>query len=163
VRVENLLIISMYNEILEALARRGKVVILSRVGFAVLGGLADAFNVRVVAPTEQRIEKVMAAEGLADASAAEERLRDDDAADRRFVERFYNRRRDDAAAYGLVVNTGSMPVEDAAQRIVDAARAAFAAPAASASARTTADIDVDPVLASAIEEVVAAPVPGAAG
>jgi cytidylate kinase len=65
VRVENLLIISMYNEILEALAGRGRVVILSRVGFAVLGGYADALNVHVVAPMAQRVQRIMASRGLA--------------------------------------------------------------------------------------------------
>src|SRR2546425_2096398 len=72
VRVENLLIISMYNEILEALARRGKVVILSRVGFAVLGGYADALNVHVVAPMAPRVQQIVASHGLTDAAAAEE-------------------------------------------------------------------------------------------
>lgn len=159
VRVENLLIISMYNEILEALARRGKVVILSRVGFAVLGGYTDVLNVRIAAPMAQRVRRVATSHGLTDAAAAEEHLREDDIAHRKFVDRFYNRHLDEPAGYGLTVDTGSTSVDDATRQVVEAARAAFRTSAA-ASATTTAAIEVDPVLASAIADVMGDPVPG---
>ena len=151
VRVENLLIISMYNEILEALARRGKVVILSRVGFAVLGGYADALNVHVVAPMAQRIQRIMASHGLTDAAAAEEHLREDDIGHHKFVNRFYNRHSDEPAGYGLTVDTGSTSVDDATRQIVEAARSAFST--IRAGGTTTSVIQVDPVLESAIAEV----------
>ncbi len=159
VRVENLLIISMYNEILEALARRGRVVILSRVGFAVLGGYAGALNVHVVAPVAQRARRIMASQGLTDAATAEERLREDDSAHRTFVRRFYNRQSDEPAGYGLTVDTGSTSVDDATRQVVEAASAAFRTSAV-AGATTTAAIEVDPVLASAIADVMGDPVPG---
>lgn len=159
VRVENLLIIAMYNEILEALARRGGVVILSRVGFAVLGDYADALNVRIVAPTTQRVQRIMASHGMTDAAAAEESLREDDIAHRKFVHRFYNRHSDEPAGYGLIIDTGATSVDDASRQVVEAARAAFRTPVA-AGATTTAAIEVDPVLASAIAVVIGDPVPG---
>ena len=71
VRSENLLIVSMLNEIIEALARRGDAVILSRVGFAVLGSFGDVLNVYVQAPSAQRLAAVMTSEGLTDSAAAE--------------------------------------------------------------------------------------------
>ncbi|HEY8868520.1 MAG TPA: cytidylate kinase-like family protein [Candidatus Limnocylindrales bacterium] len=157
VRVENLLIISMYNEILEALAKRGQVVILSRVGFAVLGGYADALNVHVVAPMAQRVQRIMAAHRLTDAAAAEEHLREDDIGHHKFVNRFYNRHSDEPAGYGLTVDTGSTSVEDATREVVEAARAAVRISAV-AGATTTAAIEVDPVLESAIAEVLEEPV-----
>jgi cytidylate kinase len=90
VRVENLLIISMYNEILEALARRGQVVILSRVGFAVLGGYANALNVHVVAPVAQQVNG--SGKPRPDrCCSGREHLREDDIGHRKFVHRFYNR------------------------------------------------------------------------
>ena len=156
VRVENLLIISMYNEILEALARRGKVVILSRVGFAVLGGYADALNVHVVAPMAQRVQRIMASHGLTDAAAAEEYLREDDIGHHKFVNRFYNRHSDEPAGYGLTVDTGSTSVDDATRQVVEAARAAFSTTRAGAT--TTSVIQVDPVLESAIADVMEEPV-----
>ena len=159
VRVENLLVISMYNEILEALARRGRVVILSRVGFAVLGGYTDALNVHVVAPMAQRVRRMMASHGLTDAAAAEEHLREDDTGHGNFVHRFYNRPSDEPAGYGLTVDTGLASVDDATRQVVEAARAAFRTSAV-AGATTTAAIEVDPVLASAIADVMEEPVPG---
>lgn len=159
VRVENLLIISMYNEILEALARRGKVVILSRVGFAVLGGYADALNVHVVAPMAQRVQRIMAGHGLTDAAAAEEHLRGDDTAHHKFVQRFYNRHSDEPAGYGLTVDTGSLSVEAAAIKVIEAARS-VAATAVAGDAPTAAVLEVDPVLADAVESILAEPVPG---
>lgn len=159
VSVENLLIISMYNEILEALARRGRVVILSRVGFAVLGGYADLLNVRIVAPMAQRVQRIVTSHGLTDAAAAEEHLREDDVGHSKFVHRFYNRQSDEPAGYGLTVDTGSTSVDNATRQVVEAARAAFRASAV-AGATTTAAIEVDPVLASAIAEVMEDSVPG---
>jgi cytidylate kinase len=158
VRVENLVIISMYNEILEALARRGNVVILSRVGFAVLGGYADALNVRVVAPMAQRVERIVASHGLTDAAAAEEHLREDDIEHGKFVYRFYNRHSDEPAGYGLTVDRGATSVDDATRQVVEAARTAFRTSAV-AGATTTATIDVDPVLASAVADVMQEPIP----
>ncbi len=158
-RVENLLIISMYNEILEALARRGKVVILSRVGFAVLGGYADALNVRIVAPMAQRVQRIMASHGLTDVAVAEEHLHEDDIGHRKFVHRFYNRQSDEPTGYALTVDTGSTSVDNATRQVVEAARAAFRMSAA-AGAATTAPIEVDPVLASAIADVMGDPAPG---
>ncbi|MEW6223161.1 MAG: cytidylate kinase-like family protein [Chloroflexota bacterium] len=159
VRVENLLIISMYNEILEALARRGRVVILSRVGFAVLGGYADALNVRIVAPMARRVQRMAGSHGLTDAAAAEEHLREDDIGHRKFVHRFYNRHSDEPAGYGLIVDTGATSIDDAARQVVAAASAALRTSAA-VGATTTAAIEVDPVLASAIADVMGDSVPG---
>ena len=68
---DNLLLISMANEILEAVAKRGNVVILGRAGFAVLGGYADVLNVRIEAPFSDRVQRVMAREGLTDLDASD--------------------------------------------------------------------------------------------
>jgi len=154
VRVDNLLVIAMYNEILEALARRGRVVIVSRVGFAVLGGYGDVLNVRVTAPPVERARRLLAGAGPGDLGTADERVREDDNAHRKFAERFYGRKPDDPSGYGLTVDTGTVSVEEAAGQVVAAARAALELPPADA-ATTTAAIEVDPVLATAVAEVMA--------
>jgi hypothetical protein len=101
----------------------------------------------------------MASHGLTDAAAAEEHLREDDIGHRKFVNRFYNRHSDEPGGYGLTVDTGSISVDDATRQVVEAARAAFRTSAV-AGATTTAAIEVDPVLASAIADVMGDPVPG---
>ena len=151
---ENLLIVSMLNEIVEALAKRGRVVILSRVGFAVLAPCADVLNVHVVAPLERRVERTAAAGGLGQAAAAE-RVHEDDNVHRTFVQRFYNRRYDDPSGFGLVVNSGTLSYDAAAKQIVQAASGASEQPAPPDSI-TSEDLSVDKVLADAVSEVLAA-------
>ena len=56
---DNLLIVSMLNEILEALAQRGNIVILGRAGFAVLGQYADVLSVHINATLPDRVQRVM--------------------------------------------------------------------------------------------------------
>lgn len=159
---DNLLIISMLNETLEALARRGKVVILGRGGFAILGHLADVLDVRIEAPVAVRAQRVMARENLTSMAEAEARIAQDDHMRRRFVQMFYNRPWDDKSAFDLVLDTGSVSLETAVQQIIGAVRALEQKPFGS-DAVTTVSLTVDPVLADAVAKVLAyplAPLPG---
>ncbi len=157
---DNLLIVSMLNEILEALAQRGNIVILGRAGFAVLGQYADVLSVHINATLPDRVQRVMVREGLTDAAAVEEQVRDDDNMHRKFVQRFYNRQWDDPAGFGLMLNTSALAADTVVKQIVDAARALEQQPL-SKDAVTTASIAVDPVLADAVAEVLAYPTPAA--
>ena len=56
----NLVTVAMLNEIMEAVAQRGNVVILGRSAFAVLGDCADVLDVRIHAPALGRAERIMA-------------------------------------------------------------------------------------------------------
>jgi cytidylate kinase len=153
---DNLLIVSMLNEILEALAQRGNIVILGRAGFAILGQYADVLSVHIKASLPDRVQRVMAREGLTDAAAVEEQVRDDDNLHRKFVQRFYNRQWDDPAGFGLMLNTSALSSDTVVKQIVDAARALEQQPL-SKDAVTTASIKIDPVLADAVAEVLAYP------
>jgi cytidylate kinase len=84
---DNLLLISMANEIIEAVAKRGNVVILGRAGFAVLSGYADVLHVRIQAPFSERVQRVMDREGLADFNLAVERVKEDDEVHGKYVHR----------------------------------------------------------------------------
>ena len=119
---DNLLLVAMANEIIEAVAQRGNVVILGRAGFAVLAGCADALHVRVQAPFSERVQRVMDREGLADFDAAVERVKEDDEVHGKYVHRFYNKQWDDPSNFNLVLDTGSLSVEEAVKQIVEAAR-----------------------------------------
>jgi cytidylate kinase len=153
-RAENLLIVSMLNEIVEALAKRGNVVILSRIGFAILGTCSDVLNVHVVAPLDRRVERLATAEGSEQAADAADRVHEDDNVHRTFVRRFYDRQYEDPAGYGIVVDTGTLSYEAAAQQIVQAA-SMTADQSAAPGAVTTADLEIDPVLAGAVDEALA--------
>lgn len=158
INYDNLLMVSMLNEIIEAVAKRGNVVILGRGGFAVLHGYADVLNVRLQAPFSIRVQRIMAREGLPDVQTAEERVREDDTVHSKFVQMFYGQRWDDESQFGLIINTGSLAPELAADQIV-AALGAIEQKGYSANATTTATIEVDPVLEDAINKVIAYPLP----
>jgi cytidylate kinase len=162
INANNLLLVSMSNEIMEAVAQRGNVVILGRTGFAVLGGYADVLNVRIQAPFSARAQRVTAREGLTDLQAAEERVREDDNVHRKYVQIFYNKHWDEAANFELVLDTGSLSNEAAVKQIVEAAKA-LAQKVPGKDAATTAQIEVDPVLADAVAKVIAYPLPALPG
>jgi cytidylate kinase len=151
---DNLLLVAMSNEIIEAIAQRGDVVILGRAGFAVLSGLADVLQVRVVAPFSERVQRIMEREGLTDVDAVVERVKNDDEIHRKYVQRFYNKQWDDASAFDLMLDTGNVSIEDAVQKVVAAARAVEQRPLA-AIVTTSASLKVDPVLADAVQKAMA--------
>jgi cytidylate kinase len=155
---DNLLLVSMANEILEAIAKRGNAVILGRAGFVVLSGYADVLHVRLQAPFEARVQQVMAREGLADPQAAEQRVRDDDDVHRTYVQRFYNKQWDEPSNFALVFDTSAVSSGAIVQQIVEAAKALEQTATGSAAA-TTALIQADPVLSDAVAEAIAHPPP----
>jgi len=150
---DNPLLVAMANEIIEAVAQRGNVVILGRAGFAVLAGLADVLHVRVQAPFAERVQRVMEREGLADLDVATERVTQDDEVHDKYIHRFYNKQWDDPANFDLVLDTGSLSAEAAVQQIVEAARS-LGQKAPSPDARSTQSLQVDPVLADAVAQAI---------
>jgi cytidylate kinase len=151
---DNLLLVSMSNEIMEALAKRGNIVILGRTGFVVLGGRADVLHVHIHTPLAERVQRVMDREGLADAQAAEEQVREDDNVHRTYLQRFYNKEWADPANFNLILDTGTVSTDQASQQIIAAAQA-LQQKALGAKDPTTATIEVDPVLADAVAKVMA--------
>lgn len=152
----NLLTISMLNEMIEALAQRGKAVIVGRGGFAVLGDYADVLNVRIEAPASVRAQRIMDRENLATLQEAEARVSEDDSVRSKFVHMFYNKQWNEKSNFDLVFDTGALSNDVAAQQIVEAAKALEQRPLGQ-DAVTTASIEVDPVLADAVAKVVAYP------
>jgi cytidylate kinase len=149
----NLLLVAMANEIVEAVAQRGDVVILGRAGFAVLSGLADVLHVRIQAPFSDRVKYVMERDGITDLDAAMEHIKQDDEVHRKYVSRFYNRQWDEASNFDLVLDTGSLAIEQAAKQIVDAARelqTELQSKPLPDGASSTKSLQVDPVLADAV-------------
>lgn len=155
---DNLLLVSMANEITEAVAKRGNVVILGRAGFAVLADYADVLHVHIRAPLAERVQRVMDREGIADLQTAEERVNEDDKMHAKYVQRFYNKQWDDPSSFHVVLDTGSLSSDIAVRRIVEAAKA-LEQTAPGAEAVTTAKIEVDPVLADAVDKVMTYPLP----
>ena len=147
---KNLQVVSMLNDTMEALAHRGRTVILARGGYVTLGKYADVLNVRIQAPFSVRVERVMAREGIVSQKVAEERVASDDKARMKFVKGFYNHNWHDATNFDLVINTGVVSIETAKGWIAEAARI-LGEKEYGADVQTAQQMKVDPLLLDAID------------
>ena len=142
------LMVRMLNQVVRAVARHGNVVILGRSGYAILAGLADVLHVRLQAPFDDRVATVGAAKGISPADAsvlvkAEDKIR------RSFVESFYRTHWDAAHAFDIAINTAHVPIAQATDLVLQAARL----PCRRADAKpTTGLLDVDAVMRRTIAE-----------
>ena len=158
INANNLLIIAMLNEILEALAHRGNVVIMGRGSFAILNDFEDVLTVRIQAPFPIRVERIMERENLTDRAIAEDMVKESDNIQSRFVQMFYAKRWELETQFNLVVDTGSLSSEMAVNWIIEGAQA-LDAKKFDKGANLTKDIKVDPVLMDAINEALENPLP----
>ncbi|HVO35901.1 MAG TPA: cytidylate kinase-like family protein [Gemmatimonadales bacterium] len=117
-------LIRITERVIEEAAAHGRVVLVGRGAASYLGTAdegAHALHVYVVAPRAVRVKTVMGRLSVDEAEAART-VHEVDAARERYLERYYRRRRDDAASYHLVVNTAWLGYEGAADTVVELAR-----------------------------------------
>lgn len=139
----------MLNQVIQAVAHHGNVVILGRSGFEVLSGFSDVLHVRLQAPFAVRVGRVMEVQNLT-FDQADAVVRENDKVRLAFVEEFYKVPWGAIHAFDLVVNTGKIPPELAVEWIVSAEKTRMANPEME---KSTADIEVDRILADAVSEV----------
>jgi cytidylate kinase len=155
---KNLLIVSMLNDTMDALAHRGNMLILGRGGYVSLSKYADVLNVRLQAPFSVRVERVMARENIPNRLRAEQRVKADDTARQKFVSLFYNEAWDNASHLDLAIDTDTISIEMATDWIVQAARA-LSQKQFGPDAVTAEGAKVDPALLDAIDIALARRVP----
>jgi cytidylate kinase len=115
-------IVSMLEKISFAVARHGHSVILGRGSFIVLSGSSSVLNVRLRAPFDWRVERVMREEGSADRATIEAAVREGDKVRSSFVSAVYGFHWDSMERFDLVIDTSKIGVERSASWIVEAAR-----------------------------------------
>jgi cytidylate kinase len=102
-----------------AAARQGNVVMLGRGCFALLQGLSDVLNVRLMAPLPLRIGRVMQAHQMThDEAAAFVAEKDAIVAD--VASNSYGLSPDDLTLFDLVINTGKVPLDLAVHILAEA-------------------------------------------
>jgi cytidylate kinase len=119
-------LIRVTERVIAEAAAHGRVILVGRGATAYLGTApegARALHAYVVAPRAVRIRTVMARLAVG-AEEATKTVDDIDASRERYLERYYRRRRDDAANYHVVVNTAWLGYDGAADLIVAAVRQA---------------------------------------
>lgn len=104
------------------LAREGRMVIVGRAAAAVLGEAVDALHTRVVGPREFRIRTAVDLLGV-DPGQAGKLLDETDRNRARYHREFYDRDWNDPVHYHMVLNTGWLGFDGAAELIVARARA----------------------------------------
>ena len=143
--------VSFLNRIIEALVARGRVILLGRGGFAMLRDYADVLNVRIQAPFALRARRVFESGAFARLSLVEEAVREHDRMRRDFVNSMYSERWDSVSAFDLVLDTGKITPEQAADWLEAAGRqTSLPQPG---EALTTRSLDIDPVLADSVAQV----------
>ncbi len=143
--------IKMLNQIIQAVAHHGNVVILGRGSFAILSDYADVLNVRIQAPLPIRQARVMTQQQILEPEQAEALLKEADRVRTSFIESYYGVHWDVASAFNVVIDTGKIAPDLAVTWLVDAAKAMPARKAG--EARTTSELAVDPILAAAVSAV----------
>jgi cytidylate kinase len=111
--------ISLVRAAIQAVYKRGNVVIVGRGGQAILKDLPGVLHVRVEAPLLSRIERIQAQRNVS-LAAAQELIAERDRAAAAYVKRFYGVDWADPTQYHLVINTGRWSIEAAAHVIASA-------------------------------------------
>ena len=146
-------LVSMLNTVMLGIAKHGDTVILGRGGYAALKNLAGALHVRVQAPLQTRVRKIVEREGSDDFRLMEKLVKENDRARAMFVNGFYDADFNRADQFNLVIDTGLVPVDLAVDWIVAASRMSESSPAA--GTYLAKDIDEDPSLQETIDKVLA--------
>ena len=98
------------------LARMGNVVIVGRASNVITGKLSNTFHIRLVAPLENRVQKIMKQYSMNETEALEFINREDNSR-KNYVKSNYYKEIENPHLYHLVVNTGLTTYEEAARLI----------------------------------------------
>jgi len=109
--------ISLIRSTIHAAHITGKVVIVGRGAQAILREAPDVLHVRIEAPTEVRTQRIMT-EANVDEDEARRFIMRKDRATAEYLGRFYDIDWENPTLYHIVLNTGKLSVEAAAQIIV---------------------------------------------
>ena len=101
-------------------AQKGKVIIAGRGGQVLLKDLPGVLHIRIIAPFEVRVRRVL--EGLGDEKQAARVLRRSDRDSAGFIRSFFDVDWDDPTLYDMVVNTQKLSVDTAVKMILESVR-----------------------------------------
>jgi len=123
--IEEQNLVRVTESVVSELARHGRVVFVGRAAPAVIGLQADALHVKLVAARNFRAERIRERFGLS-AEEAERQLDAVDGQRARYHKEYYQRNWADPLNYHLIINTGLLGLDGAADIILAAVRRAGA-------------------------------------
>jgi len=104
-------------DIIHAGYQKGNVVIVGRGGMAALQDKPDVLHVRIQAPVELRVKRLMGHESLTQ-DEAQKRIRERDLSDVGWIKRFFGFDSHEPSLFDLIINTAKYTPEDAVDLIV---------------------------------------------
>ena len=107
----------LVTQLIQAAYEKDNVVIVGRGGQVVLREKPDVLHVRLAAPLEMRIRRHQIRAGLT-VEAARAQVLERDKASAEFVKRYYGVDAADSTLYDLIINTGKLSLEAAADLII---------------------------------------------
>ena len=107
--------------ILKTLVQEGNTIIVGRAGQAILHNTPDVLHVRVIAPKNIRIQRIVKAHHISPQAAAAQ-IEDSDRFRADYLKSFYHIKWDDPTLYHLVINTGQMDLKTSAEVVCSAVR-----------------------------------------
>jgi len=116
-------IVSMLDRVALSVARQGNAVMLGRGCYIALAGRDDVLNVRLRAPFEWRVSRIMQEQGIADRGSVEAEVREGDKVRSSFVSSVYGLRWDSMEKFDLVIDISKIGPSRAAAWIIEAAKA----------------------------------------
>ena len=143
------LMVTMLNQVIQAVAHHGNVVILGRSGFEVLRGFTDVFHVRVQAPFSVRVRRVMERQKIT-SEEADLIVKNKDKVRLAFVEEFYKVPWGSIQAFDLIVNTGKISPDLATTWVIEGVKAFRRG--RKTEQPTTASLVVDRILAESVSD-----------
>lgn len=108
-------------QVIQELADAGRIVVIGRAGQVLLADDPRVLHVRIIAPYEDRIARVVDSRGIT-AESAQAQIQASDRVRRNYLRRFYHVNWEDPSLYDLVLNTGRISVAAAAETICQMAR-----------------------------------------
>jgi len=128
VQLQESMLVNLVKKAVQSAYDRDNVVVMGRGGQALLKDKKDALHVRIIAPMEDRIQRVkerLRAERQEYSATidlrrhAQDLILERDACSADYLRRLYNLDWDDPCLYHLVLNTAKIPLEQASRLIAD--------------------------------------------
>jgi len=112
--------VAVVQKVINSLATEGKTVIVGRGGQAILKDKVGVLHVRIVAPLDVRVGRIMK-EGALSQGDALKLIEDNDKATAEYLQRFYKIDWEDSTIYDMVLNTRKMDLDMVARLIASVA------------------------------------------
>ena len=113
--------LKLFQSVIESVWERGNAVIIGRKANVILAYKPNTLRVRVIAPLEKRLKRIMQLEQLSQDNALK-LIRETDGHRERYAKQYYDVDWDDPGLYDIIINTEKLTDEGAAHLITETAQ-----------------------------------------